>query len=64
MISKVEMLWTNWAKGANNRPSSVNTSDVEKHFSRGEPICRFLLDSCGLLIMIHAATTGEPNIVF
>ena len=23
-----EMLWTNWAKGASNRPSSVNTSDV------------------------------------
>ena len=32
-----------------------------RYFSREEPICHFLLDSCGLLT--RDVTTGEPNIV-
>jgi hypothetical protein len=33
-----------------------------KHFSRREPICCFLLDSCGLLT--RDVTTGEPTLCF
>lgn len=35
-----------------------------KHFSRGEPIFHFLLDTCSLLTAVQSVTTREPNIVF
>ena len=32
--------------------------------SRGESICRLLLESCGLLTIVHTVTTRKPNLIF
>ena len=32
--------------------------------SRGESICRLLLESCGLLTIVHTVTTRKPDLIF
>ena len=40
-----EMLWTNWAKGAINRPSSVNTSGLEKQILNSDSASDDFIDA-------------------
>ena len=43
---------------------SNSPTDYLKISSRGESICRLLLESCSLLTIVQSVTTRKPNLIF